>query len=212
MVTIGQEFAAERKRQGLTLSEVATATKIKEEFLSAIEKGDFRSLPSSAYAYGFVSNYAKFLGLPVEKSLAIFRREFDEKKNVEVLPRGFSNPKEYVPPRFRLGRSALAIGLLFVVVAGFLFFQYRAAVFNPGLNIETPKEGQTVNSLTIQVKGKTDSSAALLIDNKQVPIENNGTFSKELTVFPGESTINFRVENKFGRITTVQRKILVKPN
>jgi cytoskeletal protein RodZ len=129
MKTIGQEFANERKRQGLTLQEVAKTTKIKEEFLNAIEKGDFKALPSSAYAYGFVRNYAKFLGLPVEKSLAIYRREYDEKKNIEVLPRGFSNPKEYTPPKFRFGRSIAVLALIFVVVAGFLVFQYRAAVF-----------------------------------------------------------------------------------
>ena len=212
MVTIGQEFQDERKRQGLSLEEVAKATKIKQEFLRAIEKGDFKSLPSSAYAYGFVRNYAKFLGLPVEKSLAIFRREFDEKKNIEVLPRGFSNPREYIRPRFRMGRSAFLIGLLFLVVAGFLFFQYRSAVFNPELNIESPGQNQTINSLNVEVEGSTDPSATLLVDNKQVPIESDGSFKKTITVFPGNTTIEFRVENKFGRVTIEERSILVKPN
>jgi cytoskeletal protein RodZ len=212
MKTIGQEFAEERRRQGLTLAEVAKTTKIKEEFLHAIEKGDFKALPSPAYATGFVRNYAKFLGLPEEKSLAIYRREYDEKKNIEVLPRGFSNPKEYVPPQFRFGRSAALLILLFVVVAGFLVFQYRAAVFNPGIKIDSPKEKQEVHSLTIQTSGKTDPSATLMIDNKQVPINSDGTFTKDVTVFPGEDVITFNVQNKFGRVTTVERKILVKPN
>jgi len=212
MRTIGQEFAEERKVQGKTIEEVSKATKIKEEFLRAIEKGDFKSLPSPAYSYGFVRNYAKYLGLPVEKSLAIYRREYDEKKNVEVLPRGFSNPKEYTPPKFRLGRSILALSLIFVVIAGFLVFQYRAAVFNPGLSIDSPKENATLNSLVIDVKGKTDSASTLLIDNKEVPINSDGTFQKKITVFPGESVISFRVENKFGRVTTVNRKVIIKSN
>lgn len=212
MKTIGQEFAEERKRKDLTIADVSKATKIKEEFLYAIEKGDFKALPSSAYAYGFVRNYAKFLGLPVEKSLALYRREFDEKKNIEVLPRGFSNPKEYVPPKYRFGRSAALLAFLFVVVAGFLVFQYRAAVFNPSLHIDFPKENQNINSLVVQVRGKTDPASTLLIDNRQVPIDSDGSFKKEVTVFPGESVISFSVENKFGRITTVTRKIFVKPN
>ena len=212
MITIGQEFQEERKKQGLSLEEVAKATKIKEQFLRAIEKGDFSSLPSSAYAYGFVRNYAKFLGLPVEKSLAIFRREFDEKKNIEVLPRGFSNPKEFVKPKFRLGRSAFLVGLLFIIVAGFLFFQYRSAVFDPSLDIESPKQNQTINSLSVEVKGNTDPASTLFIDNKQVPIGSDGSFTKIITVFPGNTTIGFKVENKFGRITVKERNILVKPN
>lgn len=212
MVTIGQQFAEERKRQGKTLEEVAKATKIKEPFLRAIERGDFNSLPSSAYAYGFVSNYAKYLGLPVEKSLAIFRREYDEKKNIEVLPRGLSNPKEYVPPKFRFGRSLALLILVFVAVAGFLAFQYRAAFLDPSLKIEAPRENQEFRNPEVDVKGKTDPSVTLLVDQKQVPVNSDGTFSKKVTVFPGESVITFQVENKFGRVTTLERKILVRPN
>lgn len=212
MKTIGQEFAEERKRKGLTIEEISKSTKIKEEFLRAIEKGDFKALPSPAYSYGFVRNYAKYLGLPVEKSLAIYRREYDEKRNVEVLPRGFSNPKEYTPPKFRLGRSIAVLALIFVVIAGFLVFQYRAAVFNPGISIDSPKENETLSSLVVDVRGNTDSASTLLIDSKEVPINSDGSFQKKVTVFPGESTITFRVENKFGRVTTVERKIIVKPN
>ncbi len=212
MKTIGQEFAEERKRQGLTLEEVARDTKIKEEFLRAMEKGDFKALPSSAYAYGFVRNYAKFLGLPVEKSLAIYRREFDEKKNIEVLPRGFSNPREYVPPKFRSVRSVALLVLIFVVVAGFLLFQYRAAIINPGIDIEAPLENQELKSLEVDVRGTTDSASTLTIENMQVPINSDGSFEKKITVFPGDNVITFRVVNKFGRVTIAERKILVRPN
>lgn len=212
MKTIGREFAEERKRQGKTIEEVTKATKIKAEFLRAIENGDFKALPSPAYSYGFVRNYAKYLGLPVEKSLAIYRREYDVKRNVEVLPRGFSNPKEYTPPKFRLGRSIAVLSLIFLVIAGFLVFQYRAAVFNPGISIESPKENETLSSLVIEVRGKTDAAATLLIDNKEVPVNTDGSFKKKITVFPGESVISFRVENKFGRVTTVERKVIIKSN
>lgn len=212
MKTIGQQFAEERKNKGLTLAEVAKETKIKEEFLRSIEKGDFKSLPSSAYASGFVRNYAKFLGLPPEKSLALYRREFDEKKNVDVLPKGFSNPDEYTPPKFRFGRTALLLVGLFLIVAGFLIYQYRAAIFNPDLTIESPVENQEVKSLKVDVKGKTDPSATLVVNNREVPIESDGSFEKEITVFPGESVVTISVENRFGRITTVERKILVRPN
>jgi cytoskeletal protein RodZ len=212
MKTIGQEFAEERKNKGLSLEQVAKETKIKEEFLRAIEKGEFKSLPSSAYASGFVRNYAKFLGLPPEKSLAIYRREFDEKKNVDVLPRGFSNPDEYTPPKFRFGRSILLLSGLFIIIAGFLFYQYRAAIFNPDLKVESPIENQVINSLRVDVKGKTDPSATLVINTKEVPINPDGTFTKEITVFPGESVVSVTVENRFGRVSAVERKILVRPN
>lgn len=211
MIKIGAEFAEERKRKNLTIEEVSKSTKIREEFLRAIEKGEFKSLPSSAYAYGFVRNYAKFLGLPIEKSLALFRREFDEKKNIEVLPIGLANPREYSAPRFRIGKSIILVCLIFFAVAAFLIFQYRAAIFNPGLFVEYPLENQTVNSVNITVKGKTDPNSTLSIDNKDVSVKSDGTFKKVITVFPGNAVINIRAENKFGRVTNVRRNILVKP-
>lgn len=211
MIRIGATFSEERKRKNLTLEEISKATKIREEFLGAIEKGDFKALPSSAYAYGFVRNYAKFLGLPIEKSLALFRREFDEKKNIEVLPIGLANPREYALPRFRIGKSMFLVGLIFFAVVAFLIFQYRAAIFNPGLSVEYPLENQTVNSVNIEIKGKTDPNSTLSIDNEDVSVESDGTFKKVITVFPGDTSINFQVENKFGRMTLLKRNIKVLP-
>jgi cytoskeletal protein RodZ len=210
MTSIGQQFAEERHRKNLTIEEVSKATKIRPEFLRAIEKGDFNKLPSATYAHGFVSNYAKFLGVPVEKSLAIFRREFDEKKSIEILPRGFVNTKEYRPNKFRIGRSTVLVGLIFLVVIAFLFYQYRSAIFNPNLNIQFPNEGAVINSLTFNVKGKTDPNATLIIDKKQVALNPDGSFNKQITVFPGPATISISVVNRFGRMTSIKRSIIVK--
>lgn len=212
MIRIGTQFAEERRSQGLSLEEVSRATKIREEFLKAIESGNFKALPSSTYAHGFVRNYAKFLGLPTEKSLAIFRREFDEKKNIQVLPRGFSNPREFSVHRFKIGRNVILAAIFFVIVGAFLLFQYRSAIFNPSLSVTTPSENQILSSLTIEVRGKTDPDATLTIDDEQVSLDANGNFKKKITVFPGDSSINFKAENRFGKVTVLRRDIKVKPD
>jgi len=212
MIRIGVQFQEERKKQNLTLEEIARTTKIREEFLSAIERGDYKKLPSAAYAHGFVSNYAKFLGLSVEKSLALFRREFDEKKSVEILPKGLASGGEFSLPKFRIGRSAILISIIFIIVVAFLFFQYRSAFFNPSLKVDTPAENQTINSLSVVVSGRTDSNSTLSIDNEQVSINSDGRFKKEITVFPGRTSITLQVENKFGRMTILKRTIKVLPS
>lgn len=212
MIRIGQQFEEERKRKGLNLEEVSRATKIREDFLRAIEKGDFRALPSSAYAYGFVRNYAKFLGLPVEKSLALYRREFDEKKQIEVLPRGLANPNEYKRTKFKVGKSVIIIGVVFALVGLFLLFQYRGAIFNPPLSIDSPKENESFKTLNIEVSGKTDPDATLTVENEQITLDRNGNFSKSITVFPGNTTITFTAQNRFGRTSVIERDIIVKPD
>lgn len=210
MISIGLQFQEERKSKNLSIEEVARATKIRAEFLTAIERGDYKKLPSPAYAHGFVSNYAKFLGLPVERSLAIFRREYNAEKSVEVLPRGLTSYGDFALPRFKLGKSALLVGIVFLIIGAFLLFQYRAAIFNPSLKIDSPKENQILNSLTIEVAGKTDPNGIMSVENEQVSINSDGSFKKEITVFPGSTVLSFQVENKFGRITTIKRNITIK--
>ncbi|MDR0679920.1 MAG: helix-turn-helix domain-containing protein [Puniceicoccales bacterium] len=62
----GEQFTAAREALGLTTSEVASKTKIRKEYLEAIEKGDFNFQLPDVYIRGFVRNYAKLLGLDVE--------------------------------------------------------------------------------------------------------------------------------------------------
>jgi len=90
MVRLGQRLFDERRKRGLSLDEVAAATKIRGSFLSAIEKGDYTKLPSPSYAQGFVLNYATYLGFQRKETLALFRREFDERKEFKVLPKNIT--------------------------------------------------------------------------------------------------------------------------
>jgi cytoskeletal protein RodZ len=210
MIRIGQQFQEERKRQNLTLEEISKATKIRVEFLTAIEKGDFDALPSSAYAAGFVRNYAKYLGLPVEKSLAIYRREYDESKAQELLPKGLSDPSQFSGSKYKFGRSGIIIAAVLALLSLFLVYQYRSALFDPGLKVDSPKENEVVNSATVEVRGKTDPNGTLLIEGEAVSINPDGSFRKEITVFPGESSFTLKVTNRFGRETELIRNIVVR--
>src|SRR3989339_1967543 len=95
MVSLGQKIKSARLKKGLTINDAAKATKIRAEFLTAIEKNEYKKLPEKTYAYGFVRNYIEFLDLPKEEMLALFRREFDEEKVFKVLPDGLSNQSNY---------------------------------------------------------------------------------------------------------------------
>ena len=57
MERISDLLKKKRLDRDLTLENIAHETKIKKEFLYAIEEGDFQSLPSENYALGFVKNY-----------------------------------------------------------------------------------------------------------------------------------------------------------
>ncbi len=210
MTRLGQRLKEERIAKNLTIEEVAKATKIRPQFITAIEQSNYKKLPSKAYAQGFVKNYIAFLGLPPRDSLAMFRREFNEKEYVDILPESFTKRREIPLYRINWHKTVLGIGMIFLLLAGFLFFQYRAAIFDPSLRVSSPKENSTITDEGVSVKGSTDSNNMVTVNNYSTYVDTNGSFVKNIAVFSGKNTITIIATNRFGRKKIIERHIIVK--
>lgn len=64
-----------RENRQLTLEDVESALKIRSRYLQALEFGDYATLPGVVQTRGFLRNYARFLGLPVDEALARYEAE-----------------------------------------------------------------------------------------------------------------------------------------
>jgi cytoskeletal protein RodZ len=210
MIKSGEKLQQTRMEKGLSLEDVAKATKIRTEFLSDIENGEYQKLPSASYAHGFVRNYAKFLGLPDEEILALFRREFDERKVYKVLPKGMGQGDDFPHPQFKVRQAVLLSFIILIFFIGYLLFQYRDAFLNPPLTITSPKVG-SISTSQITISGKTDQNTTVYIDKDVVSVDDNGNFEKVINVFPGKSAVLVRVINKFSRETDREIVLDVKP-
>lgn len=69
MRTIGQRLKAVREEKHLTLEKVFEATRIRIQYLQALEADDHSVLPSPVQARGYLRNYAEYLSLDFEKML-----------------------------------------------------------------------------------------------------------------------------------------------
>lgn len=208
MIHFGQRLREERVRLGLTLEEVAGATKIRTSFLSAIEKGDYKKLPSSAYVQGFVKNYIDYLGLPQKQYFALFKREFDEKEYVRVLPQGLVQQEDIPITKIRIGYTLVGIVCAVVFLLSYIGYQYRYAFLQPPLTISSPKEGARVNQF-ITVSGNTDPNMTVSVNKIPVVVDKNGVFNKNITLFLGKSTIEAVATSRFGKKTIIERHVIV---
>ncbi len=210
MIRLGQRLYEERIKKGLSLEDVSKATKIRSNFLQAIEKGQYNKLPSTAYAKGFVRNYAEFLELPKKDMLALFRREFNEEQIFKVLPEGMAKREEFLLKGMRLQQAIILsiVSIFFIVI--YLFFQYRFAFISPPLEVISPKEGAVFSKQEVLVKGKTDSSATVYINGEGVTVDSKGNFVKTVDVFSGKTTITISATNRFGKETILKRHVEVK--
>ena len=70
-----------RETAGLSLDDIAATTKISKRYLRAIEADDYATLPAKVYTRGFVTLYARVLGLDAERVATSF---------IELIERGGS--------------------------------------------------------------------------------------------------------------------------
>ncbi|HET9912675.1 MAG TPA: helix-turn-helix domain-containing protein, partial [Anaerolineales bacterium] len=83
--TIGQRLKAEREAQRLTLEKVFEATRIRVQYLQALEADDISVMPSPVQARGYLRNYAEFLGLDVDRILDELREVSAQQTSGEVI-------------------------------------------------------------------------------------------------------------------------------
>ncbi len=210
MIKIGERLKQERIKKGYTLDQIAKATKIRPQFITAIEEGNYTKLPGSSYTQGFVKNYIEFLDLPMKESMAMFRREFNEKEYVGIVPDSFVNKEDIPLKTVRLNRAIALVVIAVVGILLYLFYQYRSAFFAPALTVDVPVERAIVASQSVVVSGATDSNTTVTVNNLPAFVDANGHFTKEVPVFPGTSTIVIKSVNSFGRITSLERHIVVR--
>jgi cytoskeletal protein RodZ len=73
--TMGATLADERRRQGKSLADVEAATRVRGRLIEALEKGEYDTLPSSAYVKGYIQSYADYLEIPSGPLVAQFNAE-----------------------------------------------------------------------------------------------------------------------------------------
>ena len=71
--TIGQRLKKAREYRNLSFEKVEEATRIRAQYLQALESDDFSAMPSPIQARGFLRNYAEYLGLDIEQIIEEIR-------------------------------------------------------------------------------------------------------------------------------------------
>src|SRR5215210_1212156 len=118
MQAIGERLREARMRQGLDLTEVEIATKIRAKYLRAMENDEFSMLPGSTYVKSFLRTYAEYLGLDAQLLVEEFRAQHEPRGEGDF---SFAPPGRARPPRDRRGGGGMAIGPGVLAVAAILF-------------------------------------------------------------------------------------------
>jgi Helix-turn-helix domain len=124
-IGIGPALRKARLLRGKSIEEASRETRIRPEYLQALERESFESLIGDVYARGFLRSYSSYLGLDADKVLVIYNRHFGPPRPTlpEPLPgpvRGERTPHGHLPEAMRHHPSwAFLIGVALLALAVF---------------------------------------------------------------------------------------------
>lgn len=200
MNTIGQTLKTARLKKGISLRKLENTTKIKKEFIVFLENSDWDSLPEYPVVSGFVKNIAHALDLSVDNTLAVLRRDYPPIKVNKVN----INPKPDVEKKFTWSPKltfALGVGLIILLVLGYLASEYYKFIQPPEVTIFEPKENQVLFLNNVQVSGKTTTDVTLTINNQPIILDQDGGFNINLEVNKDTKELKFRAVSRSGKVT-----------
>ncbi len=209
MKTVGQILKETRLEKELSLEEIEKKTKIRSQYLRAIESNDFSHIPGGiVVAKGFIKNYAEHLDLSSKNLLAIFRRDFGKEQRREVLPRGIYKPLDKIGFSWTPKTTAIVGTLIFIFFfVIFLVYQFFLFLGPPKLQIISPQENQVFQESMIEVKGRSDQDAVVYVNDQLVNLDEGGNFSDQVSLTPGENKIRVEAVSRRGRKSIIERKI-----
>ena len=94
-LAIGQALQVEREKSNISLQDIAEQTRLSYANLTALEAGDFESLPGIGYIPGYIRNYCKVVGVDSAPYIASFKLLSDD---VTKKPE-YSFPVQALVPR-----------------------------------------------------------------------------------------------------------------
>ncbi|MBI2055774.1 MAG: helix-turn-helix domain-containing protein [Candidatus Sungbacteria bacterium] len=213
--TLGQRLRERREELNLSIRNVAAELATSQKFVCALEAGNYKELTAKVYARGFLDRAIILLGLDEHAAELIFcfEREWDlfiKRKTTAFSykqPQGMSGEWRVTPARIRFGAIALGLFLLlsFLGIRIFGFLRAPALVINEPFAEEVRK-----SEPVMKVSGKGQKESRLTMNGRELRMGESGEFTDTIELLPGLNTLEFVLENRFGKLTRVMKYVLVE--
>lgn len=134
--TVGGILQQARMQKRMKLPSISKKLRIREEFLDALEKGNYYVFPALVYGIGFLRTYANFLGLNADELVNRLKKETNDINAVPLdMPRTH-DPK--VMPSPKIIFKSLAI----LIILYLIWTIFRIVTYTPFPDIQIPQTAQ----------------------------------------------------------------------
>lgn len=181
-VGVGPALRKARLARGVSIDEAARDTRIRPEFLHALEQEEYERLLGDVYVRGCLRSYASYLGLSPDKAVDLYASNAAEPATLPgAMPSRPANDPAMGAPRRRDNHRLIGMiaAMIIVLAAAFGLLSTRNSTPAPAdLPSSAPLESAQTNGITV---------AVLAQQEVVVTVRSDDGPSEEYTLLPGES-------------------------
>ena len=208
---IGMQLRRRRELLSLTLDEIERHTRMRSQFMDALEKGNFDELPSPVQTRGMLANYASFLDLDVDALLLRFadalqarHRERHPEKTTER--NGQPNIPENLPRlrSFIAGDWIFGIGMALLLVIFSVWGISRVIALQSERQVEAVATGPSISEALIGTPVETVAAEITLIPAVDTPLSGLPAGTIEVPTLSTSANVQVNiiaVERTYLRVT-----------
>ncbi|HZA60373.1 MAG TPA: helix-turn-helix transcriptional regulator [Actinomycetota bacterium] len=198
---IGRALRTARLRRGKSIEEASRETRVKAEYLNALERERYDVLLGDVYVRGFLRSYARYLGLNPEKVLAAYSRIYGRRRpapapvhrapgvGVESI---VDPPERHRRTAWLLAAAAATILLISAGAVGLISRSTDAPApapsLAPGIEVLSPK-------VRVDIEAKLPVGAAIIVDGDPSQGFSGVLDIGEAHSFEGERTIAVHLDS-----------------
>lgn len=209
--TVGDMLQDERLSHRINLPDLSKRTRIRQEYLEALENNQFDKLPAATFVKGYVKIYAQLFGFDPEPLLALLRRDYKESAKGKLVPRDFLTPvlkkrRHLKPVTFVM----IGFVIVFVTLLTYISVQWWMLQRPPELSVSQPEDFAKVGP-QVTVQGETRPEAVVVVNDQPVALQPDGSFETEVSFMTeGILTIIVKATDDRGKTSTVQKQVQVE--
>ncbi len=203
---LGSKLKERRLLLGVSIDELSQVSGVAAKYLRWIERDEWSFLPGGVYTKGFLRKYAQAVGENPEKIIRAFEKKSGEAKlPVERKKSALWLPQNVSPRALR----NIIIGVVLLALVGYIVYQLSPVLARPEVNIETPKDAETVvREDSIVLAGRTEGSASVYLNGHPLALSNEGRFETVVELLPGLNVLEIKAVSRFGKERVEERKII----
>ena len=173
---VGSDLRRARHERGVTIDEACRDTRIRREFIRALEAEDFDRLLGDVYVRGALRSYSTYLGLPAEGVISAYERIAGDERPPPPPPAS--------EPVIGALRRRDNHRLLVMVVATVLVF---AAAFGVLSTRESAPPPATLADTAVESRVRPIEVALTALQEVEVTVVVDGVEQRPFTLSDGES-------------------------